>query len=246
MPSLIAIDSADRLWIQPTNHEVADIIPETDKKPVDEFDTSQLYSVIESGSYVVRRIETMSDDQQLPFPLGHGCVTITTSRGREVHIRHILPEDATLLLELFNRLSPETRRMRFFSPKDNVPAEVLWPEMVRLADINPLVEAALIVTILEAGQERAIGVARLIRDTADTTKAEWAIVLRDDYQGEGLGTVLFDLLLQVAMVRGLKRLWAVSLAENVALHRLVRNSGLPITSQTRRGETTLIISLSDS
>ena len=191
------------------------------------------------------RNEAMIGDTPLPFPLGHGSVTVTSRHGRAVHIRHIAAEDAERLVDLFNHLSPETRRMRFFSPRIDTPDEVLWPEAVRLADINPLVEVALIATVPENGEEHAVGVARLIREAEGAPQAEVAIVLRDDYQGEGLGTALFDLLVQVAMVRGLKRLLAVSLAENVAFQHLVRNSGLPFTSQTIRGETTTTITLSD-
>jgi GNAT superfamily N-acetyltransferase len=187
----------------------------------------------------------MSTDEPLPFPLGQGSVTVTTRRGRDVHIRHITAEDAALLIDLFNQLSLETRRLRFFAPKPDVPDEVLWPQAVRLSNINPLVEAALIGTVPEATPERAVGVARLVRDADDAATAEVAIVVRDDYQSEGLGTVLFDLLIQVAMVRDLKRLRAVSLAENEAIQRLVRNTGLPVTSRTLRGETTMIILLAD-
>lgn len=188
----------------------------------------------------------MTTETSVPFPLGHGTVAITTRRGRAVHIRHIVPEDAALLVDLFDRLSLETRRLRFFTPKPDVPDEVIWPEAMRLSNINPLVQAALIGTIQETANEHAVGVARLVREPDDPTTAEVAIVVRDDYQGEGLGTVLFDLLIQVAMVRGLKRLRAISLAENEAVHRLVRKTGLPVTSQTLRGETTMIISLRDS
>jgi GNAT superfamily N-acetyltransferase len=188
----------------------------------------------------------MSDSESLPFPVGHGSVTITTRDRRAVRIRHIAPEDAALLVDLYEQLSPETRRLRFFAPKPDLPDEVLWREAVRLSAIDPLVQAALIGTVQEAGRERAIGVARLVRDAADPTTAEVAIVVRDDYQGQGIGKTLFDLLIQVAMVRGLKRLRAIALAENRAAQRLVRSLGLPVTSSTLRGETTMIISLLDS
>ena len=187
----------------------------------------------------------MTTGEQAPFPLGSGSVTVTTRRERAVRIRHIVPEDAALLVDLFNRLSLETRRLRFFTPKPDVPDAVRWPEAVRLSTINPLVQAALIGTVQEGTENHGVGVARLIRDADDPTTAEVAIVVRDDYQGEGLGTVLFDLLIQVAMVRGLKRLRAVSLAENEAVQRLVRHTGLPVTGQALRGETTMIISLAD-
>jgi acetyltransferase len=188
-----------------------------------------------------------------PFPLGHGSVTIATRRGRTVHIRHIAPTDAALLVGLFYQLTPATRRLRFFSPMIDIPEERIWSQAQRLSAIDPQVDAALIATIAEDRQAdegaepgEAVGVARLVRESSDPTAAEVAIVLRDDFQGEGLGTQLFDLLLQVALVRGLKRLWALSLAENSAFHRLVRNSGLPFTAQTLHGETTTSITLSDT
>jgi RimJ/RimL family protein N-acetyltransferase len=189
--------------------------------------------------------EPSNGDQPLPFPLGHGSVTTTTRRGRAVHIRNIASEDTALLVDLYHNLSDETRRLRFMGPRPDLPDEVLWPEMMRRSHIDPLVEAALIATAPDAERERAVGVARMVRGDTDPDAAEVAIVLRDDYQAEGLGTVLFDLLVQVALVRGLKRLVAVSLAENAGMHRLVRKTGLPFTSQTSYGETTMVILLTD-
>jgi RimJ/RimL family protein N-acetyltransferase len=178
-----------------------------------------------------------------PFPLGHGSVTTTTKRGRDVLIRHILPADAALLVDLFHQLSAETRRLRFFAPRADVPDEVIWREAEQGANINPQVEAALIATVREAQQERAAGVARMVRTIGAPPTAEVAIVIRDDYQGEGLGLVLFDLLVQVALVRGLQRLQAVSLAENIGMRQLIRKTGLPFTSETLRGETISTIEL---
>jgi acetyltransferase len=157
----------------------------------------------------------------------------------------MVAEDAALLVDLFNQLSPETRRMRFLRSRNEV-SDAFWPEARRLAGIDPLVGTALIGLITEEGQERAVGVARLARDAADPTTAEIAIALRDDYQGEGLGMLLFQLLVQEAKAQGLKRLVALSLAENDAFRRLVRKSGLPYTSQTANGETMTTITLSEA
>lgn len=186
----------------------------------------------------------MKDDDP-PLPPDHGSVTLTTMRGRAVHVRHMVPEDAALLVDLFNRLSPESRRMRFLRARNDVPDAAFWPEARRFAAIDPRFEAALIGLVTEDRQERAVGVARLGRDAADATAAEIAIALRDDYQGQGLGTLLLRLLVQVAMGQGLKRLVALSLAENDAFRRLVRKSGLPYTSQTANGVTTTTIALSE-
>jgi RimJ/RimL family protein N-acetyltransferase len=187
----------------------------------------------------------MGDAQQVPFPQGHGSTTLTSRRGRQVRIRHIRPDDDALLVELFHQLSEQTRRLRFFTPLPDLPDTIVWREAHLLADSNPLQAAALIALIDEDGREQAVGVVRLAADSQDPTTAEVAIVLRDDYQGEGLGTQLFDMLVQVALVRGLRRLRAVALVENEAVHKLVTRVGLPVEYHVSRGEMTMIITLSE-
>ncbi len=180
-----------------------------------------------------------------PFPFGYGRTTITSKRDREITIRHIRPDDDALLVDLFHHLSEQTRRLRFFSPLPALPDKIIWREAKRLADIDPVHAAALVATITENSNEQAVGVARLVIDPQDKSTAEPAIVLRDDYQGEGIGSVLFDILVQVAMVRGLKKLRALSLHENAAVNHLIHKLGLPVETHTSRGETTSVISLSD-
>jgi len=82
-----------------------------------------------SRAEVAQRIVTAIDqaqaakqsDQPRLFPLGHGSVTLPTRRGRAVKIRHVEPEDAGLLVDLFNRLSATSRQMRFFVSKPPLP-----------------------------------------------------------------------------------------------------------------------------
>jgi acetyltransferase len=86
-------------------------------------------------------------------------------------------------------------------------------------------------------------VARLACDADDRAVAEIALVVRDDYQGEGLGRALFEDLEQLARSRGLRCLSALVQAENTTMRRLLQSAGLPITSETTRGETMLRIVL---
>jgi acetyltransferase len=178
------------------------------------------------------------------FPLGRGSMTTMTKRDRYVQIRHMALDDTPLLVDLFHQMSPETRRLRFLSPLPDLPDDFVLREATHLATINPLTQAALIATVEEAGQEHAIGVARLAAANADMLAAEFAIVIRDDYQGEGLGTKLLDLIIQVAMVRGLKELYGLTLAENEGIQRLMRKVGLPVHTHVSHGEMTLTIELS--
>ncbi|MBO9326894.1 MAG: GNAT family N-acetyltransferase [Roseiflexus sp.] len=186
-------------------------------------------------------METQTDSQH--FVRGHGTVTVVTRKGRKVRIRHIQPTDAGLLVDLFHHLSPETRRFRFFTALPDLPEDILWREACRYADFDERRQAAFIALAREDGKDHAIGVVRLVLDKNDPDTAEFAIVLRDDYQREGLGTIMLDLLLQLALVRGIKRLRGISLADNEGVHRLIQKCGFPVTSHTSHGETTQIIHL---
>lgn len=185
-------------------------------------------------------------DAETPFPHGHGSITATTKSGMTVSIRNLVADDDQLLFNLYKQLSPETRRLRFLSARPNLPDDEIWNLAIRLSHIDTWTEAALIATMQDENRERAVGVARLARDETDERTAEFAIVIRDDFQQEGLGTLLFDLLLQVAMVRGLTTLRGYSLAENQGLIRLVQKVGLPFTRRTSYGETMVEISLLDA
>lgn len=185
----------------------------------------------------------MANDLHAPFPQGHGTVATTTRSGTPVFIRTLVADDDQLLFDLYKQLSPETRRLRFLSARPNLPDEEIWKLATRLSHIDAWTEAALIAVIQDADREHAVGVARLARDKADEHTAEFAIVIRDDIQQEGVGTLLFDLLLQVAMVRALTTLRGYSLAENYGLIRLVQKVGLPFTRRTSYGETMVEISL---
>ncbi len=172
---------------------------------------------------------------------GDECTTLTALGGRQVAVRPIVPSDDSLLVELYERLSPRTRQLRFFC--HNRLEAIVQREATRLASVDPVRHAALIGLIEEAGSERAIGVARLMVDPGDDTVAEFAIVLRDDFQHDGIGRQLLRLLINAALRRGVTTLRVVWMAENHAIQRLIQASQLPTRSTTQRGETTTLISL---
>jgi acetyltransferase len=180
----------------------------------------------------------------VPYPLGHGKIGVTTRSGQQVCIRHIVARDAVLLVDLFHNLSEQTKWLRFFSPV-GIPEERLWDEATRLSDIDPRIQAALIGTIERDGRQQAVAVARMIRDTPLADTAEVAIVVRDDFQREGIGRTIFDLLVQVALVQEIKQLYAITLPENLGMQRLARGVGLPVRVRIQDGEMTITIYLQD-
>jgi acetyltransferase len=70
--------------------------------------------------------------------------------------------------------------------------------------------------------EWIVAVARFVRAADDPEAADFAVVVGDPYQGEGLGTELLERLADAAVARGIRRFRASALAENVAAHKLVR------------------------
>lgn len=181
----------------------------------------------------------------VPYPLGRGQVGVTTRHGQRVCIRHIVKRDAELLVDLFHNLSERTKWLRFFSPV-GIPEERLWDEATRLSDIDPCIQAALIGTIQRDGREQPVAVARMIRNTPLADTAEVAIVVRDDFQREGIGRTIFDLLVQIALVQEIKQLYAITLPENHGMQRLARGVGLPVSVRTQEGEMTITIYLQET
>jgi GNAT superfamily N-acetyltransferase len=151
----------------------------------------------------------------------------------QVRVRPIEPEDRELLAQAFERLSPEARYRRFFSPISKLSERQLdYLTRVDHADHEALVALA--------PDGSLVGVARYVR--TGPGEAEPAMVVADDWQGQGVATVLLDRLVDRALDTGITTFKAPVLAGNSqALHVLSR---LGDTQLTRRGsEVELTIAL---
>jgi GNAT superfamily N-acetyltransferase len=153
--------------------------------------------------------------------------TLTARDGRAVRVRHMRRDDAELLERMFYRLSSETRYRRFFAPIDNLDPAHVRREAARLATIDPLQQLALVGVTAEAGRDEAMAVARFSRLPERDDSCEASIVLRDDFQGLGLGRQLFDLLAQAALASGFRHMVLLTHADNIGLIGLVQSLGIP-------------------
>jgi len=136
--------------------------------------------------------------------------------GREVAIRPIRGDDAGRLEAAYARLSPDSRYQRFLAAKPRLTAE----EVRYLTEVDGSDHVALIATPAD-DPELIIGVGRFVRDASDPTAAEFAIVVGDPYQGEGLATELLERLADAARRGGVARFTATVLADNEPVHRLL-------------------------
>jgi GNAT superfamily N-acetyltransferase len=175
------------------------------------------------------------------FP--NGCTTVTTNKQRAVSVRPGARLDADLLAQMYRRLSERTIELRYGAPRPRLPEEVIRAEMARMFDADPRLATTLIGTVGGFGSRSAVAVAELVQSAADRSSAEIALLVRDDFQREGLGRALAKMLYDIALLRGVRLLRAYLLAENVAIVRLLRGMGMRYSAETRRGETTILIPL---
>jgi acetyltransferase len=149
--------------------------------------------------------------------------------GAEVAIRPIRPEDGPRLSAAYDRLSPEARYRRFLGPKPHLNAS----EVAYLVNVDGDNHIALVATLADR-PDAIIGVARCVRLREDPGTAEFAVVIGDPWQGEGLASAMLERLVRSASEQGIDRLQAIMLADNEPAHRLVRHLAQPH-SVRRRG-----------
>jgi acetyltransferase len=158
-----------------------------------------------------------------PYPDRYETHT-RTSMGNDIFVRPIRPEDAPLLVELFESLSPRSVYLRFFSPIKSLSHSML----ARFTQIDYDREMALI-ALAETGQkERILGVSRIISEVR-RNQAEFAVVVGDPWQGKGIGAELLKRCLSIAKERGIEKVEGTVLAENIQMLSLGRKLGFKIT-----------------
>jgi acetyltransferase len=150
---------------------------------------------------------------------------VALTAGRRLRVRPIRPEDEPALVEMGRRSSPEDMRLRFFGAMRSIPHRLA----ARLSQIDYDREMAL-VAIAPAPDDRAdeiVGVVRLIGDP-DNIQAEFAVMVRTDLKGLGLGYALMEQMLAWARSRGLVRVAGEVLPENGAMLKMARELGATV------------------
>jgi acetyltransferase len=141
--------------------------------------------------------------------------------GSEALLRAIRPEDEPLIVALHTGHSERTIRMRFFGMVKALSRESL----IRLCHLNYDRDMALVAEQKDAaGRPHLLGVARYYLDP-QTGTAEFAVVVGDAWQGQGVGYHLMSRLIEVARERGVMRLAGAVLRENAPMLKLMGELG---------------------
>jgi RimJ/RimL family protein N-acetyltransferase len=150
--------------------------------------------------------------------------------GTRVRIRPVEPGDKSRLQHALGRLSPESTRRRFLAAKPVLSAG----ELRYLTEVDGSHHLALL-AVLEHDPDQIVGVARCVRLEPGGDTAEFAIVVGDPVQGEGLGTVLAAALADAACRVGIRRFSATTLADNDAAQRLLGTFATRLQHQALEG-----------
>lgn len=154
--------------------------------------------------------------------------------GTGVHIRPIRPDDAPSLVAFHAGLSAETIHRRFFSAHPALSPE----EARRFTTVDYGARMALIAK----WRGQLVAVARYER-LGRAAAAELAVVVADDFQGRGVGTVLLEQLAAFARRRGLERFEAETLPGNVSMLRVFDDLGLQHSRRVGDGSVIVTIDL---
>ena len=185
------------------------------------------------------RVAPEARDRRAPRPARHARFAIRpypveweralTLNDRPVRVRPVRPEDEAMFRAFFATIDPEDVRLRFFAPVRDFSHAFL----ARLTQLD-YSRAIAFVALEEGGNgaadavadmgERMLGAVRLHAD-ANHESGEYAILVRSDSKGIGLGLALMQLMIDWARAEGLTRIEGSVLAENRAMLTVCRRLG---------------------
>jgi len=160
--------------------------------------------------------------------------TVWLRGGRALLVRPLRRSDAPLLIELHERLSEHSRYLRFLGAKPHLSLQ----EAEGLADVDFRERFAISAISRDEGRDEIVAVARF--QIVGEGRAEAAVVVRDDFQGAGLGTKLLLRLLALARWAGVREFGGEVLAANTRMLRLLKLGGAHI-GKPRHGAVEVVV-----
>ena len=151
-----------------------------------------------------------------PLSLEDYETDVVLKDGQTIHLRTIRSEDLDAMMEMWERLSMETIRMRFFALR-----KMSRQQMQYQVDVDHEQRFALVAEL----QGDIIGVGRFDRLPNDPSTAEFAVIVQDDQQGRGIGTTLLRALMAPARDLGVSNFHGDILSENRSMLMVMKKEG---------------------
>jgi RimJ/RimL family protein N-acetyltransferase len=157
--------------------------------------------------------------------------------GRPVEIRALRSQDRADFMAAVDRSSAASLYTRFFSPKRRFAED----EVSFFLQVDFINHVALVAVLNEGGRPVIVGGGRYILLTP--RKAEMALTVVDQYQGQGVGTTLVRHLLAIARDAGLTEMHADVLSDNQSMLKVLAKSGLPLSTTREAGVVHVVVAL---
>jgi acetyltransferase len=158
--------------------------------------------------------------------LGQFVRHVKLKNGVLVMIRAIRTSDEPLMARFHERLTDRSVYLRYFSTI-SLSHRVAHEQLARICAISDREFALVAALEHERGDEQEIiGLGQMMRQNGlNEAEAELGLIVRDDYQNQGLGTRLSECLLEISRAAGAQRAVSLMLWENDAMRMIGRRLG---------------------
>jgi acetyltransferase len=162
-----------------------------------------------------------------PYPARY-IGTFRMKNGATVCIRPIRPEDEPAIVQFHKKLSDSTVYLRYLEIL-KLEQRIAHERLTRICFIDYDREMALVAEWPNPknGDKEILGVGRLSK-MHGRNDAEFSVLIRDDFQLQGLGSELLKRLLAIARDEKLDHVIAVMSAENVAMRKIAARTGFQL------------------
>jgi acetyltransferase len=141
--------------------------------------------------------------------------------GWKVFARPVRPDDEPRILDLLKHVSKEDLRLRFF---DSI-KEFSHPFLARLTQLD--YARAMAFAAFDETSSEILGVVRIHLDPVGES-GEFAILLRSDLKGYGLGWALMQMIIEYGKSEGLAQIIGQVLQENSVMLKMCRELGFEV------------------
>ena len=145
-------------------------------------------------------------------------INTVLSDGTRILIRRMQPKDKNDIVELFQALSPRSRYLRYGSAGVKLKAD----ELDKMTSSDTVNCQTLGVYSLEDHDPKLLGLAEFLQCDEEQSAAEFAIVIIDEYQNRGVGSLLLDIFMILVRRSGFSSLSAYLMRENIGMIRLIK------------------------
>jgi len=154
-----------------------------------------------------------------------------TKTGLDILLRPAKISDESLLKDFFYGLSDDSKYLRFFSQRKDMPHTRLQEYEV----LDYTKRMVILAILAKTEREDVIGLGQYDVNE-DTHYAEVAVVVKDEFQSHGVGTELLSYLTFLAKRQGILGFTAEVLAENSQMLRILEKLGFQVEKRTDDGD----------